>query len=649
MGWRFSWFVILSLGSLMAPGCTGLFTKSAIERFAVSMQEQDLEKLKSMTSDDFEQKALRQEDSAKGLKMLKLPIGKVEIVSVEDLPDGKRKAHVKVGEKDKVKELDYVFSRNKNGHGWVVDDIIMPQDSGNGQIVERSVTEQMDLLLTCRELLLSWRGKESAEKLSFCDTKLKAQLEPLPTVWLDQMFKEIAGPGHQSTFKPDARLNGNTAFIVVPHPDGNLYLELMQENDKWLLHDLAIEPKSKDSTGIRSLMKMVAALGQSSRFLKAYEQEDRDSLDELASKHLYKCLLGADFKSVPVPGSALLESAYEARQYTDGTDSIKRVELLVKDDSQTYMLTLREEEIPQTEASKKVTEFRVDEVTLFEKGSRDVKRMSSMYLSRAIANAYMAALVDRNISRLKEMSSTNFNDRVWNRPESKHFAIMPDPRLEPGEPQILSTIFRGDISEITLIQGNTPLSLILHQANGWMVVDDVLLPAIDRPTSLKANLEVLLTVHAFASAVHRRDLEELIRHSADGLDRIAWRQLTSVPDLAQQLVRPLLSEVIALQPGEAFTLVRTSNGEIQAEIKLVHEGEKYVVHDVALTSTAVPDQKFELLPTIRHMIAAGQLGPANKRTGQIQPVHGVRATSPTVRRADFEPVEIETEPQAIVK
>jgi len=149
----------------------------------------------------------------------------------------------------------------------------------------------------------------------------------------------------------------------------------------------------------------------------------------------------------------------------------------------------------------------------------------------------------------------------------------------------------------------------------------------------------MLAVHAFANAVHRKDLESMIRCSADGLDRIAWRQFAEVPDLVQQVVRPILSEVIGIEPGDAYTLVRTSNGLVRAEVKLVREGEQFVVHDVSLTSLEVPDQHFELLPTLRQMIASGEIGLMNKKTGQIQPFSGVSPELPTIRRASFEPVE----------
>jgi len=204
----------------------------------------------------------------------------------------------------------------------------------------------------------------------------------------------------------------------------------------------------------------------------------------------------------------------------------------------------------------------------------------------------------------------------------------------------LSMNFRGDVSEVTLIQGETPMTLVLNQANGWMVVDDVLMPALDRPTSLKSNLEVMLAVHAFANAIHRQDLDAMIHWSADGLDRIAWRQFAEVPDLVQQVVRPILSEVIGIEPGDAYTLVRTSNGSVRAEVKLVREGENFVIHDVSLTSLEVPGQVFELLPTLRQMIASGEIGLMNKKTGQIQPFSGVSHEPPTIRRASFEPVEM---------
>jgi len=638
MNCQFAWILAVTVSLLAAPGCTGLFTKRAIEQFAESMKNQDLDKLKSTTSSDFEQKALRQKDAPKGLKMLKIPTGKVEIVSVEPDGEGKRIAIVKVGEKDKAKEVEYRLKQDK-GH-WVVDDVILKQDSGGGQLVERSITEQMDLLLTCRELMIAWREGSREEKLGFCDQSLTDQLQPLPPAWFEKLSKEIAGPGHQSTFKPDARLNGNKAFVVVPHPQGSLFLELHQNDSAWKLHDLAIEPNSKESTGIRALSKVVSALNQSAVFLNAYGTEDRDMLGKSSTKNFHsQCLAAADLKKISLPVQVLLSDSYEARQFTDGSETIKRVELLLHDQDKTFMLTLREEEPVKEDGTKGIAELRVDEVTMFEKGDKDVRRMSSVFLSLAVSNLYVDALRLRDLKKLKEMSSSDFNDRVWNRPEAVNFPIMPDPDLPEGEVSILATVFRGDTSEVTLLQGETPMTLVLRQTRGWMVVDDVIMPAIERPTSLKANLEVMFTVQAFTTAMHMKDLPGLARQSAEGLDRIAWLQLTETPALLDQFEGPMISSIVSIQMQGEAGLVKTTDGAVQAEIKLIKEGDRYVVEDVCLTTPAAPDQRMELMGTLRTMIAQGSIGPAAQRRAAQQQAAAELAPQPEEKKARFEAIE----------
>ncbi len=643
-----SWILVIALSTSLTSGCTSMFSKRAIESFAENMQAQNLDGLKGITSEEFEQKALRQKDSAKGLKLLKIPTGDVEIVSVEDLDNNKRKVLVKVydvnkegkkkKDKTKFKEVEYHLAKDKSK--WVVHDVILKQDSGGGLVVERSVTEQMDLLLTCRELLIAWREGTREEKFAFCSPALQETLKPLPPNWFEKLSKEIAGPGQQSTFKPDARLSGTKALVVIPHPQGSLYLELHNSGNDWKLHDLAIEPSSKESTGIRSLAKVVSALNLSSSFLAAYQEAKKDELQKVSSKEFFnKCLSAADLTEIPLPVTELLADSYEARQFTDGTDSVKRVELLLRNKESTYMLTLREEEPTLEDGSKGVAEFRVDEVTMFEKGDKDVRRMSSVFMTHSVVNVYVAALVDRDIKKLKELSSNNFNDRVWSRPEASCFAIMPYPELPKGEIEILTTTFRGDVSEVTVDQGGVPMTLILQVARGWMVVDDVQTPALNRPTSLKSNLEVLLTLQAFNTALVKKELTGLIRHSAEGLDRIAWRQLNEVPSFCQQYMRPLMNEVMSIELDETMNVVRTSDGNIDAEIKLVREGEQFVVYDMSLSTKAKPDQKLELMPSLRQMIADGSIGPAAQRRAAIQhaAVEAVQQQQP-IQKANFEPL-----------
>lgn len=645
---------------MCAPGCTQMFAKRAIEQFAQGLENQDIQKLRDSSSEGFERTALRTDDSAEGIGILKVPTGKVEVVGVEDLGDGKSRALVKVGEKDAQKEVEYRLTREKHGK-WVVDDVIMQQDSGRGQVVERSVSEQMDLVLSCRELLITWRGGNREPLLATCAPPLRKDLEALPAAWLTRLAGEIADPKRQGVFKPEARLQGQTALVVVPHPQGKLMLKMGHESGSWLLTDMALEPSSRESTGIRNLRKMVRALNQSSTFLASYGAEDLEALKGAAAPDFYKnCLAAARLSDVNLPVATLLAGAYECRQFTDGTDSVKRMELVLRDREETYMLSLREAD---KDAKPDDVNFVVEEVTLFSKDARDVRRLSALFLSRAMVNVYVQSLRERDVRRLREISSANFNDRVWNKPEAANFGIMPEPVIPEGDPQIIATAYRGDISEVTIAQGDVPMTFVLQSSHGWVVVDDVLMPAQDRPTSLKSNLEVLLPIHGFAGALTRRDIEGLLRYSADGLDRMAWRQLKDVPESARQLVRPLLSEVSSITQVENRMVVKTTDGHTDAVITLAREGSQFVVHDVSVTPPRELGQKIDLLAHLRTRIASGEIGAAVVRDPMImqagaeqpaaplsepdrqvvpasaeQPVEEQAAPVTEVRRAGFGPI-----------
>ena len=644
---RSNWIVAAALVAMLT-GCTNLMSKRAIDQFAESLQEQNLDRLKEASSADFERKALRQQDATQGLKVLKLPEGeKMEIVSVEELSPRSRKVMVKIGPKKdfdkKAEELEYRLTKDERGGKWVVDDIIMLQDSGKGDLVERSVSDQMDLLLTCRELLISWHGGTREDKLRFCTESLQQDLATLPAAWFETLSEEIASSNHKGSFRPDARIRGEKAFVVVPHTTGKLYLEMKQEADGWKLTDMAVEPASKESTGIRNLTKLAKALNLGATFLTGYDGMDRKKLEKATSSTFFKsCLAEADLTEVPLPVSSLLEGNYEARQYTDGSQKVTRVELLFTEANQTYMLTLREFDLKDANGVTSTANLRVDDVTIFDKTQNDVKQLSAMFLSHAIANVYVTALRERDLDKLRELASIDFQERVWNRSDARHFAIMADPVIPPGEPEVIATNFRGEDTELTLAVGDQPLTLMLRQSRGWLVVDDVILPAFDRPTSLKENLETLLPVHSFAAAALRKDMNALIRTSSDPLDRTVWRQLRSTPELVQHFIQPMHGEVVSIRKGEPWTVVRTSDGSTISEIQLAREGSQYVVNDVIVIENTDGGTRLELMATLKEMIASGVIGPAARlRENPIQHASAeMPAAAPTsrVEPARFEPI-----------
>ena len=620
--------------AVLLPGCASFFAKQAIERFAESLQEQDLDELKASTSSGFEQKALRRPEAVSDLKMLRVPQGKIEIVSVDEIDESTKLAVVKVGEEERALDLEYRLKIDRNSGRWVVDDVILNRDV-DGDDVRRSVTEQMDLLLTCRDFLSTWNGGQRSEKLAFCAPILQQELEVLPPNWLKVLSEQIVGSGRQRTFRPEARLDRDRAVVVVPHPDGDLFLKLRQSSERWMVEDLAIEPDALDETGVRSLIRLGKGLNQTARFLTAFASEDHKALSETAShKFFHQCLAAADLQSVALPVPALLADAYEFRQFRD------RIEMLLDGPEATYMLTLiQEENAAEDDKTSEGPTTRIDEVTIFDGDDAEVKRMSAMFLSHAIVQLYSDALLDRDLDKLQEISSADFRQRVWDQDFAAHFPILPFPQLDDGEIEVITTLFRGDVTEVTLARGENVMTFVLHLARGWMVVDDVMMPAIDRPTSLKENLELMLPLYAFATATMRRDLQALVKESADGLDRMVWLQLNEFPEFHFDMARPLMSEVISITPGEPWKTVRTSDGLVQAEVRLLKEGSRYVVHDVNLSREDDPTLRVELIQAMRDRIAARQ-GRSRLRDGGLQQAGGFDIDGDQrVQQAVFEPIE----------
>lgn len=629
---RFAICLILFAGAL-TNGCTSLIARRAVLNFADSLESQDLEQIRVATSKEFESRALRQPEALSDLKLLRFPKGDVQVVSVEVIDETTKLAQVKIGDDENAKTVDYRLTLDRETGRWVVDDVILSQDDTAGREIRRSVSDQMDLMLSSRELLKDWESAPRSVKLQHCTEELHAQLSTLPPNWFKRLTEETVGSGRSVTFRPETRLNGDHAVVVAPHPEGNLFIEYRKVRDHWKVQNVALEPRGADAGEVRSMLTMAKTLNHAAQFLTHFAENAAEELEAFASPDFYaQSLANGDFTGIHLPVAMLIADDYEAKQSRD------RIELLLNANETTYMLTVKMVDLVNEDGSPGLTEPRVDELTIFEGNGLEVKKVSAMLLSNSVVELFVDALRQRNLEQIRSMSSNDFNDRVWKTAAARHFKIMPYPYLEEGTPEVISTVFRGDITETTIAVGDQPMTLMLRLGDGWMVVDDVLLPAEDRPVSLKTNLELILPIHAFASAIHRGDVDDAARYSANGLDQIIWRQLNFVPEISRELVRPLMSEVIRVTPGDSWMIVHTSDGIISSEIKMAREGAHYVVHDVSLINEASPTKQFVFLHEIRRMIAAGELLPKGARQQPVMQTSAVSGEGSAVQPATFEPI-----------
>lgn len=589
------WFgLILSL-----MGCTNFSTKQAIKKFSSGVQEQNLEDLREASSSQFEQRALRIEGSPRDLKLLKVPSEKFKVEKVESIDRNHRVATIKVGKKDREQTIEYQLTREPKSSKWVVDDLVIaPSTDGEDP---PSIAEQMDLLLTSREFLAAWHTEDRERRLDFCTPELQDALQALPPKWFDRLSLQTVGTGRQRTARPEARINGELAVVVVPHPDGELFLELKKQ-DHWRVNDAALQTKQDAGKAMPSVKKVANTLTHAAEFLAAYDAADRETLGKVSTNEFYgRCLEAADLSTVPLPVAELLLTDFDFRYYKE------RRELMFNSHGVTYMLTLKPIDAELAARENRDVDVRVDEVTLFEGQGQEVKRISAMFLSHAVVQVYGESLFERDLGNLRKLSSGDFNDRVWNQETAQLFAAMPLPEVESADTHIISTVFHGDSTEVTATQGSRAVTYVLSLHDGWMVVDDIMFPSTSRPTSLKKNLEVLLPMYAFTSALHRSDLRELLSNSADGLDRIVWRQVDHVPDLNYDLLSAMMLPVRSIEVGEPWSVIKLGNDSYGADVKLVREGQRYVVHDVSSWDGDMSVGQYDLMQSLRQRLASGDI------------------------------------------
>jgi hypothetical protein len=165
--------------SVSLTGCTGLFTQRAVTAFARSLESKDIAQLKAHSSKEFEDRALRLPEAVQDLKLTNLPQGKVKVISIEE--QGRDARLVKVEFGDTKKTADFRLTRERSSGRWVVDDVIVATSKNSEKTqVTRSVTEQMNLLLSVRELITEWQSDDRERILAASTPELRKDLGRRP-------------------------------------------------------------------------------------------------------------------------------------------------------------------------------------------------------------------------------------------------------------------------------------------------------------------------------------------------------------------------------------------------------------------------------------------------------------------------------------
>ena len=578
---------LAALGCLALPiafsGCANLVESRTIAAFSEALEEEDVDSLRDVTSSRFEEKSLRHENSVKDFSVLQIPKGDVEIIDVDYISDDEKRVTGQIG-KSKSRRLRYRLVRDEKTGKWVVDDVYIKKQK-NGISSTRAVTELMDLVTTVREFIHAWDSGSRSDILRMADPEFGTLLGSLPEAYLLRLAKQAIGDRAESKVRPVAQMDEDVALVKLPGKSGQMIISFTKIRDRWLISDLAVESR-KDKDHISSVKQMATVLRSAAVFLNSYSTGDKKTLKTVTMKSFFEnSLEPAILSTVQLPTDSQAASTYQVKLQSGFADF-----MVATDDELVKLSLLRIE----GEDSNTAVKYLVDDVTIYEIDGNQEKRLSALFLSHAMVELYAEALSLRELQTVRMMSTADFKQRVWQRIDEPLMMQLPMPEIENAKPKILTSVFMGAVTEVTVRQGSRALVYVLQDRDGKLLVKDVLLPVSGRPNSLCKTLETMVPVIQFANSLSQRNIEALQQFSSRDLNRKVWHKAKQIPSIGLRLHEHFAVPLMSLDMNDDLAIVGLGDDQYGARVRLIREGDRFVVDDVKLVAGSEIKQRIDL-------------------------------------------------------
>lgn len=619
--WLALWLSWLSLS-----GCANVVETRTIELFSKALENGDLEQLKKATSTAFEERALRQEVALDDLKLLRLPTGDLEIDKVEEISPTVKRVTVMIGESKQ--KLKYQLKLDPQTKKWVVDDIYLKQKK-DGVTATKSVTEQMDLLLSVREFLDAWKGGDRDDVLRTVTPGFAETLQPLPPAYLNRLTQQVVGKQRTGKrLQPRAQLDENTAHVRLPIAVGELWLTAKRIDGHWLVDEVEVNSR-EEKEAIPSTRQLAQVTHAATAFLNAYQAGDKARLKAFCTTNFFNgSLAPANLSQVTLPSgdvpadSVQIHVAWQGLSLSNPQEAAlrgKHSDFVVEGPNEILKLSLLREEADDSDHQAK---YLIEDVTLYELASRQEKRLSALFTAHALVQIYAEALAARDLDTLRSNASLDFDRRVWRFVHAGTLHEMPMIEIEDAAPKVQSTVFNGSLTEVTVTQGSRALTYLLQDRQGELLVDDVLMPTIGRPNSLKTTMELMLPVLDFAAGVRLGQLDVLQRNSSRDFNRLVWHVTPKIPNLGYDIVQHLHAPLVSAEQSEDRAVLVLGNDKFGAHVTLLRESGRFVVDELLLVTGTMPRDHVELKRQLRMHVAAYGIGKQPRE--EIQQVGGER-------------------------
>lgn len=611
-------FARLSLAAslaLAAPGCSHTIEHRVIAAFAKSLDAGDIESLRKVTSTTFEDKALPDDKAIESLKTIDLPDGKFKVTKVEEVDETHRKVTIEY-EKPKRK-IVYNLVQDESTRGWVVDDLALKSREANER---RPIAEQISLLIATRDFIATWQSGDRDRILESTTTDFREALAQVPPQFMAGLCGRVVKDLSIEKNTPLATVNEDTSDVRLPTDSGEVVIQFERNGHGWRVRRVSVKSRREGET-IESVAEMAIVMRGVVQFQKAYAAANKDSLKAVCTPRLYDGSLGlAEISSVPLALTSANADSFKI-ELENGV-----AQCIVRNENELTKVSLLRQ--PQ-ENPDVLPEYRIDEVALYDLEGSQHKRLSVLFMGQALLSVYAEGLAGRNLETLRSSSTGEFNARVWNKLDPRRLKQLPMPGINPGRMQVVSTQFQGGTTQVTVEQAGHPVTYILRDQGGRVLMDDVLTPAIDRPQSLKSTLDVMIPVVDFSAAfgeetpvgkvefaskteggtsqapVVSSTIDTLRGNSSREFNRVVWNQVERIPQLPRNPREFLSRPLEKLEVATDRALVVLGDDRRGARIQLVRERDCFVIDDIELIAGPTAAERQSLRRLLRQKLQTG--------------------------------------------
>ncbi|MCH2210809.1 MAG: hypothetical protein MK110_05875 [Fuerstiella sp.] len=577
--------ILLVLTTLTAlSGCaTSLLEERVISDFVTALEEENVPAMRRVVSDDFQRKVRLSGDTFRDLNIVKLPKGEVEILDIAEPTDDSRSVVVRDESGDKYK---FELTRDTENQRWSVNDVVVRQQK-KWKKVRSSVTwptsQVLDLVFSVREYLDAWSTLERSHILSNSSPAMAASIRSVPESWLPLITNGIAVNYDPALArKPEAQLNKKAAVVRIPVRRGYLLVSAVQVDNRWLMDDIEIHSRS-DSGHPGSVRRQADAVASLGSFLSAFASESRQRLQEYSTPQFYGATLQfADLDLVSLPSPDIAPKELSIRAFSG------RVAIIVPTESEIVRFDLVD---PGRSAGKPVISsresrrFLVDNVILNDRSRRNERTLSSVFTAPARASLFVTAMQKRDIRMLKQLSTREFNDAVWDRMSPELIGRMTLPLTQLSDMVLKDSNVRGNRTELTFLtsDGLQAHCRMLDQL-GRLAVDDFhFTDTQDQMLSLRVQCALQVPVAEFTAAWRANDLTALKEACSIRFNRLVLNHFSSLPPDNVHLVSRLDTALRSTRVTEERATVHMGLASADtAEVHLIQEHDRWVVDDISI-------------------------------------------------------------------